>query len=192
MFTGIVESTSKVLEQGKKGNELVLTIETPAGWELAVGQSIAVHGTCLTITSCSRDSFSVTLVDETLTKTIFGKNVPEVVNLERALQHGSRLDGHMVQGHVDTTGIVSRTFRNGLSVELTVAIDKSFDALLINKGSVAINGVSLTVVRSQDSEFSVVLIPHTLEVTTLGMLREGDAVNIEFDIIGKYLTKQKE
>lgn len=191
MFTGIIETTSTVLGQRCDGNGLVLQIARPDGWEINTGQSIAIEGVCLTVTSFDDESFFVTLVAETLDKTTFGLVVPKTVNLERALQHGSRLDGHMVQGHVDTTGRVVGVLENGISLELSVAFDGTFDALLIKKGSVAINGVSLTVTRCDSGKLSVVLIPHTVEVTTLGELREGDAVNLEFDIIGKYIKKQK-
>ena len=192
MFTGIIECVSEVRSSTKRDNALVLEIVRPDPWELAIGQSVAVDGVCLTVESCGDDVFVVTLVPETLAKTTFGERVPQVVNLECAMQTGDRFDGHMVQGHVDTVGRVQGVFRKGLEVKLVVEHDTKFADLTVSKGSVTLNGVSLTIVDAGKDFLSVVLIPHTLEATTLGLLHDGDPINIEFDIIGKYVNNKKE
>ena len=188
MFTGIVETIAAVTAE--KNEEITrFTIEKPTGWELTVGQSIAVNGTCLTVVSFDERGFAVELVAETLTKTSFGSNPPKKVNLERAMLAGGRFEGHIVQGHIDTVGtaIVTATKENNWT--LTVSFDQQFDYLVVPKGSITIDGVSLTVVDPRSRELSVALIPHTLENTTLGALKEGSQVNLEFDIVGKYLQK---
>ena len=191
MFTGIVECVSEVRSHHKQDNGITLEVARPNSWELTNGQSIAVNGACLTVESFTDDAFLVTLVPESLAKTTFSEHVPHKVNLERAMLPTSRFDGHLVQGHIDTVGRVSSIKKEGLEVTLVIDHDPSFADLTVPKGSISLDGVSLTIVDAARDNFSVVLIPHTLEVTTLNLLENGDGVNIEFDIIGKYINNRK-
>jgi len=191
MFTGIVETQSAVYAHPAGEQTMKLVIVRPTGWDLQIGQSIAVNGACLTVTKFTEDSFTVVLMSETLRKTSFGSKVPEVVNLERAMLATDRFEGHIVQGHVDTVGEVTGILEGDGQYELSISFDASFDTLVVPKGSITIDGVSLTVVKADLAKLSVALILHTLKETTLGELREGDNVNLEFDVIGKYLQKFK-
>lgn len=192
MFTGLITQTAKVLKQATNKDGLTLTFERPAGWtDLQLGESIATDGVCLTVSALRPAEYDCYLMQETLSLTSFGKKIPERVNLERALQAGERFGGHFVQGHVDGLGTVI-TIDQARRYDLTVAFDQKYQNLVIHKGSITLNGVSLTVSTAHNNQLSVSLIPHTLEHTTLGLLTSGDPVNIEFDMIGKYIVKNME
>ena len=194
MFTGIIEAVGSVTEIAPHGELTRLTVEAPSVTEgVRVGDSIAVNGGCLTVTRVDRGSFCFDAVPETLARTSLGDlRVGSRVNLERALAAGARLDGHIVQGHVDGTGRVQRLERAGDDVRLYVGCDPEFAGLLVEKGSVAIDGVSLTVVGAGRDAFDVALIPHTLKETTLGDRQVGDRVNLEADVLGKYVLRYLE
>jgi riboflavin synthase len=168
-----------------------LAVESPTiAGEVAVGDSIAVNGVCLTVTATSAGHVSFDAIAETLAKTALGDLIPgSRVNLERAMRLDGRLDGHIVQGHVDGVGRVEELRREGDDVRLFVACEHEISRFLVAKGSVAIDGVSLTVVGARDDGFDVALIPLTLAVTTLGDRREGDRVNLEADVLGKYVKE---
>jgi riboflavin synthase len=192
MFTGIIETTAKILDHQHTAGLLTLTIERPTDWDIKRGQSISVSGVCLTVEAFDTESFSVKLMQETLNKTSFGTSLPTVVNLERAMLATGRFEGHVVQGHVDITGTVAEIIRTPGSVEIQFQFPPEFDHLIVPKGSIAINGVSLTVVAVTSGTFTVALIPHTLEVTTFCNLKESDIVNLEFDIMGKYILNRSD
>lgn len=194
MFTGIVECMGRIARLDAVEGRVDLEIETPADFAagLAIGASVAVDGCCLTVTASGLEPGGARLafvaIPETLQRTSLGsKQVGRRVNLERAVPAGGRLDGHLVQGHIDDVGAVSAFLRDGSDVRLHVRCSQELARLLVPKGSVAIDGVSLTVVDTSPEGFFVSLIPHTLEVTTLGDRQPGDLVNLEADVIGKYV-----
>jgi riboflavin synthase len=194
VFTGIVETVGRVVEARARGELLHLSIEAP---EIAagarVGDSVAVAGGCLTVVAVEDGRLRFQAIRETLERTtLAGLREGGRVNLERALRADARLDGHIVQGHVDEAGRVLRVQRRGDDVQLAVACSRGFADWLVPKGSVAVDGVALTLVRVGDEDFEVALIPHTLAVTTLGGLREGDRVNLEADVLGKYVKRYLE
>lgn len=191
MFTGIIEHVGTVaaLSPTPAGKRLTIDLG-PLSSDLRDGESVAVEGVCLTAAARSGTTASFDVIPETLSRTSLGRLGPgSRVNLERSLRVGDRLGGHFVQGHVDATGTVARLDRAGEAVTLEIAIPPGFADLLIEKGSVAIAGVSLTVVQVRKDRFTVALIPFTLEHTTLGALRSGDPVNLEGDLIGKWVQK---
>jgi len=194
MFTGIVETIGRVVSIAPHGEKTRLAIEAPivaAG--LPIGASVAVSGTCLTAVEVAGGSVVFEAVRETLDRSALGDlRVGSAVNLERAMRADGRLDGHIVQGHVDGIGRVRAVERRGDDVRFAVDCDADFRDLLVPKGSVAIDGVSLTVVEVDEHGFDVALIPHTLAVTTLGERRPGDRVNLEADVLGKYVKKYVE
>ncbi|MGH0031307.1 MAG: riboflavin synthase [Myxococcota bacterium] len=194
MFTGIVETVGTVASVEHQGELAVLAVDAPAISEgVRIGDSVSVDGGCLTITKEGGGRFEFQAVRETLEKTKLGElRAGSRVNLERALRADARLDGHIVQGHVDGTGRVRSIEREGDDVRLAVDCGADLAEALVEKGSVAIDGVSLTVCRVDDAGFDVALIPHTLEVTTLGQLRPGDRVNLEVDVLGKYVKRYVE
>lgn len=192
MFTGIVEEKAKVVAIATEGSNKHFTIQCSFTRELKVDQSVAHNGVCLTVTkiNLSDSTYSVTAVDETLKRTNlnFWKTGDEI-NVERGMLMNSRLDGHIVQGHVDATAIcTSIEDKNGSHV-FVFENDGSYKNLMVEKGSVTVNGVSLTVVDVSDFSFSVAIIPYTMQHSTFGSLKLGDTVNIEFDIIGKYVAR---
>jgi riboflavin synthase len=191
MFTGIVEALGRVVAIEAQGGKARLVLDAPAIVDdLPVGASVAVNGTCLTVIAVRGSEVAFEAVRETLDRTSLGGLRPGGrVNLERAMRAGARLDGHIVQGHVDATGRVRALEQRGDDVRLAVDCDPDFAALLVPKGSVAIDGVSLTVVGVEAAGFDVALIPHTLAVTTLGERQPGDCVNLEADVLGKYVKK---
>jgi riboflavin synthase len=191
MFTGIVEAVGSVTRIERRGESASLVIDAPSIADgLRVGDSVSVNGGCLTVTEVVGPELCFEAVRETLDcTTLGGLEVDAPVNLERALRADGRLDGHIVQGHVDGTGSVRGLEREGDDVRLHVDCDPDLADLLVEKGSVAIDGVSLTVVGVQASGFDVALIPHTLEVTTLGQRRPGDRVNLEVDVLAKYVKR---
>ena len=187
MFTGIIQTIARVKQHEHQNGSLVLTIATPVKWKIKLGDSIATNGVCLTVTKIGRGWYQTELMAETLGRTTFGRHVPDKVNLERPLRPIDFLDGHIVQGHVDCVGQIAEF--GVRSSELRVHFPKKYSKLVIEKGSIAIDGISLTVVDVGRDWFSVALIPFTLTHTTLGNKRGGDAVNLEFDVVGKYVQR---
>ena len=191
MFTGLVETTGTILrlERVDRGLHLTLraSLESP---DLKIGESIAVDGVCLTVVSLQGDAFTVDVSEETVTRSTLGQRRPgDEVNLERALRLGDRLSGHLVSGHADGTGRVAARQRRGESLVVKFEIPPELSRYLIEKGSVAVNGVSLTVNRYEGRQFEVNVVPHTARASTLGNLKVGDRVNVEVDLIGKYVEK---
>ena len=191
MFTGIIETTSQIVKREDREHLSTFTIARPSGWELTVGQSIAVSGACLTVVTFSEEYFIVELMLETLAKTIFKNTNIQNVNLERAMLATARFEGHMVQGHVDTVGKISKLERAGETAVYSIVFDQKFAELVVTKGSITIDGVSLTVSKVESGVLFVALIPYTLSHTTLGEKKVGEEVNLEFDILGKYIVKNK-
>lgn len=191
MFTGIVESVGRVIERTPRGELTRIAVEAPAVTEgMAVGDSVAVNGACLTVVEVTPTTLAFEAVKETLDVTSLGDLVVgSPVNLERALRADARLDGHLVQGHVDAAGVVRDFEQRGDDVRLAVACGAEVLDYLVPKGSVAIDGVSLTLVGVDAEGFDVALIPHTLEATTLGARRPGDRVNLEVDVLAKYVKR---
>ncbi|MCL8008203.1 riboflavin synthase [Gelidibacter japonicus] len=190
MFTGIIEDLGVITNLEHDHDNLHITIKSNFTSELKVDQSVAHNGVCLTVTSLNGSLYTVTAIRETLNKTNLGKlKVDDQVNLERAMKLGDRLDGHIVQGHVDQTAICkSIEFQNG-SWLFTFEYDSSLNNITIEKGSITVNGVSLTVVNSLKNEFSVAIIPYTYEHTTFKFLEKNSVVNLEFDVLGKYIKR---
>lgn len=190
MFTGIIESIGKISKITAKGTNLSFKIESPLAPELKVDQSLAHNGTCLTVEDIKGHTYIVTAIDETLKKTNLGKlKEGDLVNLERAMTLNSRLDGHIVQGHVDQTGIVKKVADQDGSWLFQFSYDPAPGHLTIEKGSICINGVSLTCFDSKEDSFSVAIIPYTYEHTNFKLLKVGDVVNLEFDVLGKYVKR---
>lgn len=191
MFTGLIEDTGRVDSFHRRGEAGLLTVETalPVA-EIAIGDSVAVNGVCLTVTAKSGRALSFDVSPESISRTLIGKLCAgNRVNLERALRMGDRLGGHIVSGHVDCTGKLSRSeIRSGNHL-LQLTLPQAHTRYLVEKGSVAIDGISLTVNEVSRDSFSVNIIPHTYSNTTLGQLKIGDQVNIETDIIGKYVER---
>ncbi len=192
MFTGIIEATGKVVGTELEEGNLQLWVESSISHELKVDQSVAHNGVCLTVVELGNGSHRVTAVAETLAKTNLGKlEVGNLLNLERCLSVNGRFDGHIVQGHVDTTATCTEVKEvNGSWLYYFRLRDNADQQLIVDKGSICINGVSLTVVACTEEGFYVTIIPYTHEHTTFGELKAGDNVNLEFDILGKYIQKQ--
>ncbi|MEM6516258.1 MAG: riboflavin synthase [Bacteroidota bacterium] len=190
MFTGIIEDLGKVIGLETDKTNLHITIKSALTPELKIDQSIAHNGVCLTVVSKENDTYTVTAIDETLAKTSLGDlKEGDTVNLERAMKLGSRLDGHIVQGHIDQIGICEKIQEENGSWSFTFSYDESLGNVTIEKGSITINGVSLTVVNSKKNGFSVAIIPYTYGNTTFNSLKEGSKVNLEFDVLGKYIKR---
>ena len=190
MFTGIIETLGKVTNVVKEQENVHLTIKSDITNELKIDQSVAHNGVCLTIVAINDDEYTVTAIKETLDKTNIGKlKTTDIVNLERAMKLGDRLDGHIVQGHVDETGICKNIKDENGSTVYTFEYNSDKNNITIEKGSITINGVSLTVVNSTKTGFSVAIIPYTKEHTTFKTLQINDVVNLEFDVIGKYVAR---
>lgn len=191
MFTGIIEGfgalrTIQLSGQGKR-----LTIETDMDLSQSkIGDSIAVNGACLTAVTLSKHSFSVDMAPETVAKTTFKQlQSGSRVNLERALRLSDRLDGHLVSGHIDGTGIITSKIKKSNAVIITIEVTPELASEMITKGSVAVDGISLTINRCSEKDFEVSIIPHTAAITTIGVKDAGDEVNIETDMLGKYVRK---
>lgn len=191
MFTGIVAATGRLNKIEKKNNKIYFTIVVPNFLSrVKIGQSIACDGVCLTVIKKTRRDFTVELMPETLKRTRFDQvKVGESINLELALKIGQRLDGHFVMGHVDGVGVVKKIIKENEYVSLLIKIPPVLNKYLAYKGSVAVNGVSLTVAKVATNIFKVCLITHTLKVTNLSRLKIGDKVNLEADMLAKYLEK---
>ncbi len=190
MFSGIVESLGEVTAIEKEQGNLHLTVKSPFTNELKIDQSVAHNGVCMTIVDIKNDRYTVTAIGETLSKSNIGLlNIGDKINLERCLKVGDRLDGHIVQGHVDQTAVCKKVEETNGSWMFTFEYDASQNNVTVEKGSVCVNGVSLTVVNSQDNSFSVCIIPYTFENTNFHSFKSGSIVNIEFDILGKYISR---
>ena len=192
MFTGIIRETGRVRSIEPSSGGAALTVEAPqTRSQLVVGGSIAVDGVCLTVTDLGPSTFRADVVPETLRRTRLGSlAVGEGVNLEIPLKIGDPLDGHLVQGHVDGVGVVRGVREEGNGRWVTVAVETALAPFLAEKGSVAVNGVSLTIAAAGASEFAVALIPTTLELTNLNDLREGSRVNLEVDVLARYVARR--
>lgn len=190
MFSGIIEKLGRVLDIKQEGSNYHFTIGLPDTSDLYIDQSIAHNGVCLTIVGIEEGKYIVTAIEETMNVSNLGDlQVGSKVNLERAMLPNTRMDGHMVQGHVDAMAeLISVDTKDG-SWHFRFSFDEEYKHLVVSKGSIAINGVSLTVVEPTDTELSVAIIPYTYEHTNFCLLRPGQKVNIEFDIIGKYVAK---
>jgi riboflavin synthase len=190
MFTGIIEAFGTVQRLTKEGENLHIQVESELASELKIDQSVAHNGVCLTVVSCDEKTYTVTAIQETLDKTNLGLlREGDGINLERAMKLGDRLDGHIVQGHVDQTARCIESISKEGSWIFTFDYDAKLNNITIEKGSITVNGVSLTVVNSRKNQFSVAIIPYTYEHTNFHKLEADQIVNLEFDLIGKYITK---
>lgn len=190
MFTGIIEEQGKVIKLDNDQGNLHLTISSKLTPELKIDQSIAHNGICLTVVAVDKNDYSVTAIKETIAKTNIGfLKVGEAINIERAMKLGDRLDGHIVQGHVDQTGICTGIKDQNGSWRFTFEYDATLGNVTIEKGSITIDGTSLTVVDSKNNSFSVAIIPYTYEHTRFKDYKVGTIVNLEFDVIGKYVSR---
>ena len=190
MFTGIIESLAKVESIEKEQSNVHFTFSSSITHELKIDQSVAHNGVCLTVVKLNNLNYTVTAIDETLQKTnLKNWKIGDFVNIERCMPANGRFDGHIVQGHVDETGTVTNITDNKGSWTYTIAYQNKSNNITVEKGSVTINGTSLTVVNSEDHSFSVCIIPYTFENTVFKTLKIGDTVNLEFDIVGKYVAK---
>ena len=194
MFTGIIENLAKVAKVEKSQSNLELYIESTLAGELKVDQSVAHNGVCLTVVEIFGDrTYRVTAIEETIDKTNLGDLTQgDSINLERCMTLGARLDGHIVQGHVDQIGICENIQEKDGSWIYTFSYDTSMENVTVEKGSITVNGTSLTVVNSSKGVFSVAIIPYTYENTVFNTLSKGDRVNLEFDVIGKYVARMME
>jgi riboflavin synthase len=191
MFTGIIESIGIVKDIIPNGSNKTFWIDSSLSAELKTDQSVSHSGVCLTVEETSGQSHRVTAIDETLKKTELSRWVPgQQVNLERCLQVNARLDGHFVQGHVDCTGTCLKRKEKGGSWEYEFEFPRSFAELVIEKGSISVNGISLTAFNVKKKRFTVAIIPYTFEHTNIQYLDKGDMVNLEFDLVGKYLLRR--
>ena len=190
MFTGIIETLGKVEKLEKDGGNLHITLSSVITSELKIDQSVSHNGVCLTVVSLNNDQYTVTAIEETLNKTNLDQlKVGDEVNLERAMVLGARLDGHIVQGHVDQTAVCTAIQQRDGSWVFTFEYDPKLNNVTIEKGSITVDGVSLTVVDSQKDHFSVAIIPYTYEHTRFHTYKVGNTVNLEFDVVGKYVAR---
>ena len=193
MFTGIIENIGVITNLKKDLNNLHITVKSTLTPELKIDQSVAHNGVCLTVVAINNDEYTVTAIQETLNKTNLGTlKIHDKVNLERAMKLGDRLDGHIVQGHVDQTAVCEHVEETNGSWIFTFKYDSSLNNITIEKGSVTVNGVSLTVVNSKKDGFSVAIIPYTYEHTNFNTFKKGTEVNLEFDVLGKYVSRLME
>ena len=192
MFTGIIENTGIVKEVIVNGTNKTFWVTSPICNELKIDQSLSHSGVCLTVEEIKEGLHRVTAIEETILKTNAGHwQAGSVVNLERCMLLNGRLDGHIVQGHVDTVGECVEIVEKKGSWEFTIAFDEKFAALVIEKGSISLNGISLTIFNITNNSFTVAIIPYTYQHTTMHLLKIGNFVNIEFDIIGKYVNRRE-
>lgn len=190
MFTGIIETLGRIEELRKDGDNLHITVHSSITNELKIDQSVSHNGVCLTVVGINNDTYTVTAIRETLEKTNLGDwKTGDMVNLERGMKLGDRLDGHIVQGHVDQIGICNSIENANGSWYYTFEYDSDLNNITIEKGSITVNGVSLTVVNSKKNAFSVAIIPYTYEHTNFKDFTIGTKINLEFDVIGKYVSR---
>ena len=190
MFTGIIETLGIIKDLKKDNNNLNITVFSNITHELKIDQSVAHNGVCLTVIAINNGEYIVTAIKETIEKTNLADwKVGDLLNLERAMKLGDRLDGHIVQGHVDQTGICKSIEEANGSWYFTFEYDSNFNNITIEKGSITVNGVSLTVVNSKEKEFSVAIIPYTFEHTNFKNVQIGTTINLEFDVVGKYVAR---
>ncbi|MFZ4105811.1 riboflavin synthase [Flavobacterium sp.] len=190
MFTGIIETLGIIKGIKKQDGNLHILVESSLLNELKIDQSVSHNGVCLTVVAIENNLYTVTAIQETIDKTNLGNwDINDVVNLERAMKLGDRLDGHLVQGHVDQIGVCKSVEETNGSWFFTFEYDASLHNITIEKGSITVNGVSLTVVNSMNNEFSVAIIPYTYDHTNFKFFKIGTKVNLEFDVIGKYVSK---
>ena len=190
MFTGIIEQLGTIENVQTKGSNVTLTISATLTSELKIDQSLSHSGVCLTVETIDNNRYTVTAIEETLKKTSLSKwKIGTVVNLERSLRFDGRLDGHIVQGHVDTVGKCINAITKDGSWEYVISFDEKFASLIIEKGSISLNGISLTIFNVMDNSFTVAIIPYTYEHTNMHTLQINDEVNIEFDMIRKYVER---
>ena len=192
MFTGIIETTGCIHKIILSGTNRTFCVKSPISQELKVDQSVSHNGVCLTVEAINDGMHQLTAIEETLAKTNLGDwQEGDTVNIERCLQMNGRLDGHIVQGHVDTTGTCTVAIEKNGSWEYSFEIDKKFASLIIEKGSISLNGISLTIFNVKEDGFTVAIIPYTYTHTNMQFLKAGDKVNIEFDMIGKYVNRME-
>src|SRR6201994_4502270 len=190
MFTGKIETLGKITNLQHDQGNLHITVESAIAGELKIDQSVAHNGVCLTVIALSDGKHTVTAIEETLNKTNISElKTGDLINLERCMQMNARLDGHIVQGHVDQTAVCTGFKETDGSWEYTFEYDASTGNVTVEKGSICVNGISLTVVNSKQNSFSVAIIPYTFEHTNLQQVKQGSTVNLEFDIIGKYVAR---
>jgi riboflavin synthase len=190
MFTGLVESLGTVTRAEENGAGWRLVVRDRIGPQLAIGESVAVNGACLTVVELRGEEFAFEVGPESLARTNLGRlRAGDRVNLERSLRVGDRLGGHFVQGHVDTVGTIDRRVRNGDWEDVWFRCPADLTRLMVPKGSIAVDGISLTLVNVEPERFSVMLIPHTQAVTTLGFKKAGDPVNVEADMLAKHVAR---
>lgn len=190
MFTGIIENTGIIEQVTDTGSNKTFWISSSLASQLKVDQSLSHNGVCLTVEETNKDMHRVTAVDETLSKTNLGKwHKGYIVNLERCMPLNGRFDGHIVQGHIDTTAVCIEIADKNGSWVYSFDFGEAFSSLIIEKGSITLNGISLTLYNTGKHSFSVAIIPYTYENTNLKFLKKGDTVNIEFDVVGKYVNR---
>ena len=190
MFTGIIEQTGKIINIVEQGSNRSFWVESALAGSLKMDQSVSHNGVCLTVEEVKDNLYRVTAIDETLKKTNLGQwQTGTLVNLERCMQMNGRIDGHIVQGHVDTTAICSLISEKTGSWEFTFQLNPAFAGLMIEKGSIAVNGISLTLFNVSQNGFTVAIIPYTYAHTNMQTLKQSETVNIEFDMIGKYVNR---
>lgn len=190
MFTGIIETLGTITNIEKEQDNLHITVSSEITHELKIDQSVAHNGICLTVIAINNNQYTVTAIRETIEKTNIGTwKISDLVNLERAMKLGDRLDGHLVQGHIDQTAVCTTIESANGSTYFTFEYDKPLRNITIEKGSITVNGVSLTVVNSGINTFSVAIIPYTMEHTNFKNFKIGSVVNLEFDVIGKYVAR---
>lgn len=190
MFTGIIETTGTIKQIISEGTNKTFWVQSPVSNQLAIDQSVAHNGVCLTVEEIQHNAHRVTAIDETLQKTNLSCwKINTIVNIERCMQMNGRIDGHIVQGHVDTAATCVNTITKDGSWEYEFEIDKKFAGLIIEKGSITLNGISLTIFNVLNNVFTVAIIPYTYQYTNMQQLTIADKVNIEFDMIGKYVNR---
>jgi len=190
MFTGIIETLGVIKEIQKENDNIHVTVSSSITHELKIDQSVAHNGVCLTVIAINNDVYTVTAIKETIEKTNLGDwKVGDLLNLERAMKLGDRLDGHIVQGHVDQIGICKLIEEANGSWYFTFEYNYELNNITIEKGSITVNGVSLTVVNSKNNEFSVAIIPYTYHHTNFKTFKIGTKINLEFDVVGKYVSR---
>ncbi|UUC46086.1 riboflavin synthase [Flavobacterium cerinum] len=193
MFTGIIETLGTIRNIQKDNDNIHIHVQSSITHELKIDQSVSHNGVCLTVVAIDGDTYTVTAIKETLEKTNLGTwQTGDLINLERGMKLGDRLDGHIVQGHVDQIGTCKNIQDANGSYYFTFEYDKNLQNITIEKGSITVNGVSLTVVNSKENEFSVAIIPYTMEHTNFKNFKVGTTINLEFDVIGKYVSRLHE